>query len=211
MAAGRERHPVRAQLLHPDRLEAGTPVKIVLSADRVVEDHRIDIFEAHPEQQWHAHIDKWAEWAKINVTLGFTGPIFWRVVRTAPKDQEPTAIRDAVARLDPILDIAETQLGRTACLAGDALTLADIQLGHVLYRYYDIAIAAGAAGAAALLRAADGAAGVSRTRHGVVRGAAGGLGAQQDRAHVDDAGEVEALALAAARRRSRRWRRRPTR
>lgn len=31
-----------------------------------------------------AHVDRWAEWAKVNVALGFTAPVFWRVVRTAP-------------------------------------------------------------------------------------------------------------------------------
>ena len=88
-----------------------------------------------------AHVDRWAEWAKINVALGFTAPIFWRVVRTAPADQDPAAIGDAVAKLDRLLDIAEVQLSRGAFLAGDNFTLADIQFGHVLFRYFDIPIA----------------------------------------------------------------------
>ena len=88
-----------------------------------------------------ARIDQWAEWAKINITLGFTAPIFWRVVRTAPADQDPVAIGQAVAKLDKLLDIAEAQLSRAAFLAGDDFTLADIQFGHVLFRYFDISIA----------------------------------------------------------------------
>lgn len=87
-----------------------------------------------------AGVDKWAEWAKINVTQAFTMPIFWRVVRTAPSKQDPVAIGQAVATLDTLLDIAEVQLSRGAFLAGDDFTLADIQFGHVLYRYFDIAI-----------------------------------------------------------------------
>jgi glutathione S-transferase len=87
-----------------------------------------------------ARIDKWAEWSKINVTLGFTEPIFWRVVRTASADQDPVAICRAVEHLDTIFDVAEAQLSRGAFLAGDAFTLADIQFGHVLFRYFDIAI-----------------------------------------------------------------------
>jgi glutathione S-transferase len=86
------------------------------------------------------HVDKWTEWSKINVALNFTGPIFWRVVRTAPQDREEAAIAEAMRILDEKLDIAETQLVRHAFLAGDDFTLADIQLGHVLYRYFDIAI-----------------------------------------------------------------------
>jgi glutathione S-transferase len=87
-----------------------------------------------------ARIDQWAEWAKINITLGFTAPIFWRVVRTAPAKQDPVAIGQAVAKLDGLLDIAEAQLSRAAFLAGDDFTLADIQFGHVLFRYFDIPI-----------------------------------------------------------------------
>jgi glutathione S-transferase len=87
-----------------------------------------------------ARIDKWAEWSKINVTLGFTEPIFWRVVRTAPADQDPAAICQAVGHLDTILDVAEAQLSLGTFLAGEDFTLADIQFGHVLFRYFDIAI-----------------------------------------------------------------------
>lgn len=86
-----------------------------------------------------ARIDQWAEWAKINITLGFTAPIFWRVVRTAPSRRDPAAIAAALAKLDPFLDIAEAQLARGAFLAGHDFTLADIQFGHVLFRYFDIA------------------------------------------------------------------------
>ena len=85
-----------------------------------------------------AQIDKWAEWAKLNITLNFTGPVFWRVVRTAPALQDQQAIAAALTALGAKLDIAERQLERHRFLAGDDLTLADIQFGHVLYRYFDI-------------------------------------------------------------------------
>jgi glutathione S-transferase len=87
-----------------------------------------------------APVDKWTEWSKINVALNFTAPIFWRVVRTASRDRDETAIAEAMRVLGNKLDIAETQLARHAFLAGGDFTLADIQLGHVLYRYFDIAI-----------------------------------------------------------------------
>lgn len=85
-------------------------------------------------------VDKWAEWAKATFSLGFTVPIFWRVVRTAPKDQDPAAIAAAVMALDGKLDIAEAQLSRHAFLAGETFTPADIQFGHLLYRYFTIDI-----------------------------------------------------------------------
>ena len=85
-------------------------------------------------------VDRWAEWSKINVASNFTEPIFWRVVRTAPKDREEAAIARAIQVLDANLRIAETRLDAHDFLVGNELTLADIQFGHVLYRYFDIAI-----------------------------------------------------------------------
>lgn len=88
-----------------------------------------------------AEIDKWAEWAKINITLNFTGPVFWRVARTAPAMQDPVAISAALEALIRFLRIANARLERQAFLCGEDFTLADIQFGHVLYRYFDIDIA----------------------------------------------------------------------
>ncbi|WP_213990806.1 glutathione S-transferase family protein [Sodalis sp. dw_96] len=85
-------------------------------------------------------VDMWAEWSKMNVALSFTAPIFWRVVRTAPKDQDKQAIAGAVHRLTSIFAIAEKQLSSRPYLAGEYFTLADIQFGHLLYRYFDIDI-----------------------------------------------------------------------
>lgn len=87
-----------------------------------------------------AQIDKWAEWAKISVAMAFTGPVFWRRVRTALRDQNPEAITAAVEALETKLALANRQLEHHAFLAGSCFTLADIQLGHILFRYYDIDI-----------------------------------------------------------------------
>ena len=64
----------------------------------------------------------------------------WRVVRTAPKHVNWPDVRDAIAQLSKKLDIAEARLQTRSFICGDELTLADVQLGHVLYRYFDIAI-----------------------------------------------------------------------
>lgn len=87
-----------------------------------------------------ADVDRWTEWAKINVALGFTGPVFWRVVRTPAADRDPAAIAAALAGLEEKLAIADQRLADAPYLAGRHFTLADIQFGHILYRYYDIDI-----------------------------------------------------------------------
>lgn len=91
-----------------------------------------------------ADIDRWAEWAKINIAIAFSVPVFWRVVRTPAERRDPVAIAAAVRALEAKLAIAEDRLARRAFLCGDALTLADVQFAHVLYRYFDIDIQRGA-------------------------------------------------------------------
>lgn len=99
-----------------------------------------------PEAFWpsdphaRANVDRWAEWSKINVAINFTSPIFWRVVRTPQSRRDPSAIRAATVQLEKFLAIADSQLGKFAYIADDFLTLADIQFGHCLYRYFDIDI-----------------------------------------------------------------------
>ncbi len=88
-----------------------------------------------------AQVDKWAEWAKVTVSARLLGPVFWRLIRTAPRDQDPAAIAGAMADLSKVLDIAEARLARQPYLAGEAFTLADVQFGHLLFRYFDIPVA----------------------------------------------------------------------
>jgi len=85
-------------------------------------------------------VDRWAEWSKLNIALGFTAPIFWRTVRTPQQARDPQAIQAAVNAFEQKLAIAEQQFSRHRWLAGETFTLADIQFGHVLYRFYDIDI-----------------------------------------------------------------------
>jgi glutathione S-transferase len=102
-----------------------------------------------PEEFWprdstrRAEVDKWAEWAKINIATNFTGPVFWRVARMSASQRDPAAIDRALGLLNGYLDIAEARLSRSPFLAGPDFTLADIQFGHCLFRYFDIDIARG--------------------------------------------------------------------
>lgn len=86
-------------------------------------------------------VDRWAEWAKLNVAMLFTVPLFWRLIRTPPDQIDHHTVATALRALETKLAIANTQLERHAFLAGDDFSLADVQFGHVLYRYYDLDIA----------------------------------------------------------------------
>ena len=92
------------------------------------------------EPHARAQVDQWAEWAKLNVAQAFTAPIFWRAVRVPAPRRDRSAIAAAVRELERALRIADARLRDSEFLAGDRLTLADIQFGHVLYRYHDLDI-----------------------------------------------------------------------
>ena len=99
-----------------------------------------------PETFWpkdifaRCEVDRWAEWAKVSVASLFTQPIFWQLVRTPAKDRDLPAIERAIRQFESKLAIAEQQLNRYPYLAGEHFSLADIQLGHLLYRYNQLAI-----------------------------------------------------------------------
>ena len=88
-----------------------------------------------------AQIDQWAEWAKINITLKFTVPIFWPMTRVPLTARDPAGLARPIAALGGELAVAEAVLSRQDYLAGPDFSLADVQFGHVLYRYFDIPIA----------------------------------------------------------------------
>ena len=85
-----------------------------------------------------SNVDRWAEWSKVSVQMAFNKPIFWPVVRTAESDA--MQISSAVKVFESKLQIADRRLSEDQYLTGPNFTLADIQLGHILYRYYEIDI-----------------------------------------------------------------------
>lgn len=86
-----------------------------------------------------ARVDMWAEWGKTSFCTAFTGPIFWLRVRTSAADRDEAALARGLAGFDRALAILEEQIGDGPYVCGD-FTLADIVIGHVLYRYFDIDI-----------------------------------------------------------------------
>lgn len=125
--------PVLKYGTNPPLWETGAILRYL--ADRYAPD---TFWPKDPVQR--AEVDKWAEWAKISVAMGFTVPVFWHVVRTAPADRDRVKIRNAVEQLETKLEISDRRLESREFFTGPDLTLADIQFGHILYRYYDIEI-----------------------------------------------------------------------
>lgn len=87
-----------------------------------------------------AVVDMWAEWAKVKLGAGFTYPIFWSRVRTAAKDRDEAALTSAIAAFEDHLDLVETEVAKGGFMVGDTLTMADIAVGYLLYRWFTMDI-----------------------------------------------------------------------
>lgn len=87
-----------------------------------------------------ARVDMWAEWGKTSFAPYFTVPIFWARVRTSASDRDSSALALAISNFENRLDILEGQLEGRDFVVSDEFTLADIVIGHVLYRWFDIDI-----------------------------------------------------------------------
>jgi len=92
------------------------------------------------DAQANALVDQWAEWSKINVAGKFTTAVFWQAVRIPKERQNADVITDGINTFEKYLSIADEQLASNAYLAGKHFTPADIQFGHVLYRYFNMDI-----------------------------------------------------------------------
>lgn len=83
--------------------------------------------------------DQWTDWTATTFQPAWMG-LFGRLVRTPPSRRDARAIKTAHAAASSAFGIMERQLERTAYLAGDTLTYADIVAGVSLYRWFSMDI-----------------------------------------------------------------------
>jgi glutathione S-transferase len=87
-----------------------------------------------------SQVDMWAEWGKGTLRMDFTGPIFWARVRTPAARRDERALTASLARFDRDLAVLAAQVGAGPYVLGEDFTVADILVGHQLYRYFTIDI-----------------------------------------------------------------------
>lgn len=88
-----------------------------------------------------ARVDMWAEWGKNELCQGFTVPIFWSRVRTPAVDRDAATLDQAIAQFDDGMRHLAGQLGEQDFVCGNALSAADIVIGHLLFRWFTMDIA----------------------------------------------------------------------
>jgi len=80
---------------------------------------------------------QWMDW-QISVVSPAITPAFLGLIRTPPEKRDAAAISASQAKSIEAMTILETQLGRGAFVVGDAFSIADIPLGIMAYRYWQL-------------------------------------------------------------------------
>jgi glutathione S-transferase len=89
--------------------------------------------------QQAASADRWMEWTNSRF-IGTFFPIFWGLIRTAKADQDADKIAASVRATGELLQIVEQQLEGKQFITGASLTMGDIPLGSMMYKYYTLDI-----------------------------------------------------------------------
>jgi glutathione S-transferase len=81
--------------------------------------------------------ERWMDWQQT-VTLGAITPIFWGLIRTPEAERDHAAIDAAKERMKFVVDVMNKRLTGRAFFMGDDFTAADIPLGIVARRWFEL-------------------------------------------------------------------------
>jgi glutathione S-transferase len=85
-----------------------------------------------PKQR--ALASQWMDW-QLSVVGPAITPAFWGLIRTAPEKRDMAAIKTSQDKTTEAMLMLETQLAKTAYVAGPAFSYGDIPVGVMAYRY----------------------------------------------------------------------------
>jgi glutathione S-transferase len=87
------------------------------------------------EAKARAKVDQWLDWT-LSAAFPAITPAFLGLIRTPADKRDMAAIAASQAKTTEMMTILDTQLAKTAYVAGETMSLADIGLGILVYRYW---------------------------------------------------------------------------
>ncbi|MDX1431924.1 MAG: glutathione S-transferase family protein [Gammaproteobacteria bacterium] len=83
--------------------------------------------------------EQWMDWQQtsLNPDVGF---IFWGLIRNRAENKDPAKLAAAGKRLENLWSMLETQLSDRPFVCGKQLTMGDIPIGAVAWRYFNLPI-----------------------------------------------------------------------
>lgn len=92
------------------------------------------------DEQTYAKADAWMDWALTSLYGDVISTCFLQLVRTPASERNPGLVEVAAKRAGEKLAILNRQLSGRHFIMGDQLTIADIGVGTLMYRYYNLTI-----------------------------------------------------------------------
>ena len=86
-----------------------------------------------------AQSDQWMEWTKTTLYPTFM-PVFFTMIRLPPEQYDQQKIDTALAATSKVVVALERHLENNLFVAGDTLTMGDIPLGPLSYRFFNLDI-----------------------------------------------------------------------
>ncbi len=84
--------------------------------------------------QARARASSWMDW-QLTVAGPALTPVFWGLIRTPPEKRDHAAIEAGKIKSMAAMKILDAQLAKTAFVAGEALSMGDIPVALVTYRF----------------------------------------------------------------------------
>lgn len=84
-----------------------------------------------------ANAGKWMDW-QLSVAAPAIFECFWGLIRTPPEKRNQAAIDGSKQKTTEAMTILDSQLAKTAYVAGDAFSYGDIPVGIIAYRFREL-------------------------------------------------------------------------
>jgi glutathione S-transferase len=80
---------------------------------------------------------KWMDW-QLSVLGPAITPVFWGLIRTPPEQRDAKAIADGKVKTTAAVKMLDEHFAKTPYAAGDALSMGDIPIAIMSYRYREL-------------------------------------------------------------------------
>jgi glutathione S-transferase len=81
-----------------------------------------------------ARASSWMDW-QLTVAAPALTPVFWGLVRTPPEKRDHAAIETGMVKTIAAMKVLDAQLAKSAYVTGDALSMGDIPVALMAYRF----------------------------------------------------------------------------
>jgi glutathione S-transferase len=96
---------------------------------------------ASQDRKAFARADQWMDWNATSIQPDIITTVFWGLIRTPSTQRNGQAIEAAVKRAGERLTVLDGHLKDRPYIGGVTLSMADIPIGSLMYRYFTMPIA----------------------------------------------------------------------